>query len=199
MKSPACTTKYLILVISLFIFTISSAQDSGQFGFKGGLNVSTLGNTDAGQSAKLGYNLGFHGEKRYYQELGVQAELLISLQGARSTNISDLSLNYTYLSLPVFANLYFSEGAAFELGLQAAYLIRAIQNDGGNKINIRESVNNFDLSGILGLSYSKPFGKIGIRYVLGITNTNGASFTFDSNTKNKVLQIYVSKPLITYE
>ncbi len=199
MNSPACKSKYLILVISLLICTISTAQDSGQFGFKGGLNVTTLGNTDAGQSAKLGYNVGFYGEKRYYQELGVQAELLISLQGARSTNFNDLRLNYTYLVLPIFANMYFSEGAAFELGLQPGYLIRAIQSDGGNKINIRESVNNFDLSGVLGLSYSKLFGKIGIRYVLGITNTNGTWFTFDTNTKNKVLQIYLSKPLVTYE
>ncbi len=189
---------FLIVSIALLSFNCH-AQPTGQFGFKGGLNVSSLGNKEAGLSAKLGYNFGFYGEKRFYQEVGVQTELLVSFQGARSTDVSEVRLNYTYIVLPIIANIYFSEGAAVELGLQGGYLIRAIQKDGGNKINIRDSVNNWDLSGIIGLAYGKKFGRIGIRYVLGITNTNGSWFTFDTNSKNKVLQLYLAVPLVTYE
>jgi len=173
-------------------------QDSGEIGFKGGLNVSTLGRSESG-AAKLGYHFGIFGEKRYYQELGVKTELLVSLQGTRSNLINNLRLNYSYLCLPVIASIYFNQSASLDLGLQGGYLFRAIQKDGGNKIDIRENVNNWDLSGIIGLSYGKPYGKIGIRYLLGISNTNGSFITFDSNSKNKVLQLYVAMPLVTYE
>ena len=188
---------FLLLVLVTF-WGEAFAQNTGEFGFKGGLNVSTLGRSESG-AAKLGYHIGFFGEKRYYQELGIKTELLISLQGARSSQVSDLKLNYTYLTLPVIASIYFNKDASVDLGLQGGYLIRAIQNDGGNKINIRDDVNNWDLSGIIGISYGKPYGKIGIRYLLGISNTNGSFFTFDSNSKNKVLQVYVAIPLIIYE
>jgi len=192
-----------IRILPLLFFIASGitahSQPSGQFGFKGGLTVSSLGTTGGERSAKLGYHFGFYGEKRFYQEVGVQSELMISLQGARATNFDRLKLNYTYLVLPVIVNLYFSENAAVDLGLQGGYLLRAIENDGGNKINIRDNVNNWDLSGIVGLSYGKPFGKIGIRYVLGITNTNGAWFNFNTNSKNQVLQIFLAAPLVVYE
>lgn len=192
-------SKVFLLLVVFFTSIAAHAQPTGQFGFKGGLNVSTLGNNESGFSAKLGYNFGFYGEKRFYQEVGVQTELLVSLQGARSSNFDALRLNYTYIALPIIANIYFSEGAAVELGLQGGYLIRAIQKDGGNKINIRDDVNNWDLSGIIGLAYGKKFGKAGIRYVLGISNTNGSWFTFDTNSKNKVLQLYLAVPLVIYE
>lgn len=189
----------LILIVCICCGTFVNAQPAGVFGFKGGLNVSTLGNKANGNSAKLAYHLGFYGEKRLYQEVGVQTELLISVQGSRATDFDQLKLNYTYLTLPIIANVYFSEGASVDLGLQGGYLIRAMQNDGGNKFSIRDNVNNWDLSGIIGLSYGKEYGKIGIRYVLGITNTNGTWFTFDTNSKNKVLQIFLAAPLVVYE
>lgn len=188
---------FLLLVLVTFggeAFT----QNTGEFGFKGGVNVSTLGQSESG-AAKLGYHIGFFGEKRFYQELGIKTELLVSLQGARSSLISDLKLNYTYLALPVIASIYFNKEASVDLGLQGSYLLRAIQKDGGNKDNIRGNVNNWDLSGIIGLSYGKPYGKIGIRYLLGISNTNGSFFNFNSNSKNKVLQVFVAVPLIIYE
>ncbi len=188
---------FLLLVLVTFCGK-AFTQNTGEFGFKGGLNVSTLGQSESG-AAKLGYHFGFFGEKRYYQELGIKTELLLSLQGARSSQISDLKLNYTYLILPVIASIYFNQEASVDLGIQGGYLLRAIQKDGGNKINIRDNVNNWDLSGVIGLSYGKSYGKIGIRYLLGISNTNGSFFTFDSNSKNKVLQVYVAMPLITYE
>lgn len=187
---------FLGFVILLGFSELSVAQSNGEFGFKGGLNVTAIGGKESGWSTKLGYNVGFFAEKRYFQELGLQTELIVSFQGARSQAINNLKLNYTYLAIPIFANFYFHEGAALEVGLQPAYLLRAIQSDGGDKIDIKEDVNNWDLSGIIGLSYNKPYGGLGIRYVIGITNTNGTWFTFDTNSKNKVLQLYIAKTLL---
>lgn len=192
--------RILLFLLALIICSCSlQAQSQHTFGFKGGLNVSTLGGTATGSSARLGYNFGFYAENRMFQELGIQTELLVSFQGARSTDINNLKLNYTYLTLPVILNVYFSEDVALEAGLQPAYLLRAVQYDGGDKFDIRDNVNNFDLSGILGISYNKSYGKAGVRFVLGITNTNGTAFTFKSNSKNKVLQLYLAKTLITNE
>jgi hypothetical protein len=189
----------LFMLLSAIVIGSCSlqAQPKNTFGFKGGLNVSTLGGKATGSSARLGYNLGLYAENRLYQELGIQTELIVSLQGARSSSINNLKLNYTYMALPILSNIYFSKGVALEAGLQPAYLLRAVQYDGGDKFSIRDNVNNFDLSGIVGISYNKPFGKAGIRFVLGITNTNGTVFTFDSNSKNKVMQLYIAKTLVT--
>ncbi len=192
--------RLFLLVSALVVGSCSlQAQPKHPFGFKGGLNVSTLGGNATGSSARLGYNFGFYAENRMYQELGIQTELIVSFQGARSSDINNLKLNYTYLALPVISNIYFNEDVALEAGLQPAYLLRAIQYDGGDKFNIRDNVNNFDLSGIIGISYNKPYGKAGVRFVLGITNTNGTAFTFKSNSKNKVLQLYLAKTLIANE
>ena len=182
----------LFLLLSLPIMLLG--QTSGQFGLKGGLNVSTLGGKESGYSAKLGYHAGLYVEKQYYQEIGVTIELLVSLQGARVQGYDELKLNYTYLTLPIMANIYFAKGASVDLGLQGGYLLRAIQKDGGNKIDISEDVNKGDLGGIVGLSYLNHV-RIGVRYVLGISNSNGTFFTFSSNSKNNVLQIYVAIPL----
>jgi len=96
-------------ILSILFFTLSVqvyGQSSNLFGFKGGPNISTLGKTGSGYTSKLGYNLGFYSSSRFYQELGVQMELLISQQGARSEILSDLKLNYTYLTAPLFVNFY---------------------------------------------------------------------------------------------
>lgn len=189
--------KYIRLLTFFFLVTIGQihAQQSNAFGFKGGLNVSTIGNNLSGYGAQLGYNFGIYSMMRPYQEVGLQVELLVSKIGARNQAISDLHLNYTYLTLPVFSNIYFAEGTAFEVGLQFGYLLSAIEEDNGNEINIREDVKNFDFSGIIGVSYSKPFGSMGLRYVLGINNTNGASRSAEVKFKNKVLQLYIAKNL----
>jgi hypothetical protein len=177
----------------------SHGQSAYQFGFKGGPNVSTLGKQGSGYTAKLGYHFGFYSKSRFYQELGAQMELLVSLQGARSNQVSDLKLNYTYLTAPIFANIYFVESASIESGIQLGYLIKATQVDDGDKYNIREDVNNVDFSGVIGINYSKPYGSIGIRYVLGINNTTNASRSSDVKFKNKVLQLYISITLIDSE
>ena len=191
--------KGIITALFIVLSFESYGQSAYQFGFKGGLNVSTLGQQGAGYTAKLGYNLGFYSEKRFYQELGVQLELLLSLQGARSEAISDLKLNYTYLTVPLIAKIYFIESASIEAGLQPGYLLRAVQVDDGDKYSIRDDVYSFDFSGVIGLNYSKPYGSVGIRYVLGINNTTNASRSSDVKYKNKVLQLYISKTLIDSE
>jgi len=62
---------YLLgFIIVLGFSELSIAQPNGEFGFKGGLNVTAIGGKESGWSTKLGYNVGFFAEKRYFQELG---------------------------------------------------------------------------------------------------------------------------------
>ena len=185
--------RYHFIVLLLIAPLFADAQNS--WGVKGGLNVSTLGKQSSGFTTRLGYNFGMYATKRYFQELGMDIELLVSLQGARNSTINDSRLNYTYLALPVVADIFFHESISFELGLQFAYLLRAIQYEAGDKVDIKDRVNDFDFSGIIGLNYSKPYGNIGIRYVLGINNTNSAPQASETKIRNKVLQIYIAKSL----
>ena len=194
--------RFLSILVLLFMLTFYQQEGMAQvswFGFKGGLNVSTIGAKSTGLTTRLGYNLGFYASRQYFQELGLQTELLISYQGARDQSFSDQKLNYTYLTLPVFANIYFQEGVAMELGAQIGLLLRAIEYNNGDKINIRDNVNNFDFSGVIGLSYTKPYGSAGLRYVLGVTNTNSTPVLADQSFRNKVLQFYIAKTLVTIE
>jgi len=198
--------KYCFLVIKnlliciLIIFPLSvNAQNISTIGFKGGGNVSTLGPSGAGYSSKLGYHLGLFTTTRFYQELGVQLELLVSQQGARSEFLSDLKLKYTYLTVPLLANVYFIESAAIEGGLQVGYLLKATQIDDGDKYDLYNEVRNIDLSGILGINYNKPFGSIGFRYLIGINNTNRAAPNSEIRYTNKVFQVYIAKTLFTSE
>lgn len=185
----------LILSIFLFLLSIYSyGQPAYLFGVKGGLNVSTLGQ-DPLLTPKLGYNVGLYYSSRYYQELGVQLELLLSQQGARYDSYSNLKLNYTYLNVPVIANIYFIEDAAIECGLQVGYLLKATQVDEGEKFDISEDVKSWDFSGVVGISYNKTYGSIGIRYVLGINNVNNASRSSEIKHRNNVLQLYVAKTI----
>ena len=189
----------MILTVFMSLLAIHLySQPAHVFGIKGGLNVSTLGQ-DPLLTPKLGYNVGLYSSSRYYQELGLQVELILSEQGARYESFSNLKLNYTYLNVPVFANIFFVEDAAIECGLQAGYLLKATQIDEGEKYDIREEVRSWDFSGILGLSYNKPYGSLGIRYVLGINNVNSASRSSEIKHRNNVLQLYIAKTLIKSE
>ena len=189
-------SRYILLLFFSILSTQLFGQSESSFGFKGGLNVSTLGKQGYGYTTKLGYNLGFYSQLRYYQEFGLQMELLVSQQGARVEGISNLKLNYTYLNAPIFSNIYFTESAAIECGLQVGYLLKATQVDEGEKISLRDEVRNWDLGGILGINYTKPYGSVGIRYILGFTNTNSSSAAAENKFRNKVLQLYIAKTLI---
>ena len=188
-----------LILISLVLSSQLYSQNITVIGLKGGANISTLGPTGAGYTAKVGYNLGVYSASRFFQELGVQMEILMSEQGARSEYFSDLKLNYTYLAVPLFANIYFIESAAIEGGLQMGYLLNATQVDAGDKYNISNDVKNFDFSGIIGINYSKPYGSVGLRYVLGINNTTDASRSAEIRYTNKVLQLYIAKTLYSSE
>ena len=87
--------RILLFLLALIICSCSlQAQSQHTFGFKGGLNVSTLGGTATGSSARLGYNFGFYAENRMVQEMGIQKELLVAFQGDRSNDINNLKRNY---------------------------------------------------------------------------------------------------------
>lgn len=188
----------LILILFLFPSSVFS-QSITTTGFKVGGNVSTLGPTGAGYSSKLGYHLGLFTATRFYQEFGVQLELLVSQQGARSEFLSNLRLKYTYLVAPLLANVYFIESAAIEGGFQLGYLLKASQLDDGDKYDLYDEVRKVDLSGIIGINYNKPFGSIGFRYLIGINNTNNAAPNSEVRFTNKVLQLYIAKTLFTSE
>lgn len=187
--------KTLILILSLLLLSGVTKAQVSWWGVKGGLNISTIGTQASGFTTRLGYHAGIYASKQFFQELGIQADLMVSYQGARSSDINDFKLNYTYLTLPVMVNIYATEFVAFELGLQPGYLLRAVQAESDDKLDISDSVRDFDFAGIIGVGYKHPVIEAGLRYVLGIINTNSSNISSDVYTGNLVLQIYVAKPL----
>jgi len=171
----------------LFIINISYSQDIA-YGLKAGMNVTNLGKS--GYQSRVGYHLGGTAEFITTPFFSVQTELLYSLQGAAIDITQNIFLNYHYLNVPLLGKVYFYEDASFELGMQYGFLLSANQKNELFKENITEQVKRNDFSLVFGLNYllNDKFN-FGIRYNLGITNTQMLDVIYEQRVTNRVLQI----------
>lgn len=196
LEMPKFISVILIVILHLPAPKLQ-AQALSEHGFKGGLNISRLGTVPTEYTFKLSYHLGLFYTYQPYQEIAFQVETLYSRQGARHRDIADLRLVYNYLNIPFTVKFFFSDIASIDAGLQPGILLSATRKDGDQSFNINENVRTIDFSGIIGLSVTKPYGSIGMRYALGINNTNSASLSAEIKFSNQVFQFFVAKTLGT--
>lgn len=169
--------------------TLSSAvAQEVELSAKAGMNVSNLGKS--GYLDKIGYHVGMATEFITTPFFSIQTELMYSLQGAAIDYTQRIFLNYHYLDVPVFAKVYFLEDASFDLGMQYGFLLSAIQKYDFGKENMTESVNRHDFSVVLGFTYRiKDNYYAGLRYNIGITNTQQNNLNYENRITNRVLMI----------
>lgn len=133
--------KLTLIAFSIFsllmITTADAQQEYFEYGFKGGINLSTIsGDVPSSYDTRTSMNIGGYGLYKILPKLGIQAELLYSEQGF-SDEFSEFNpvqneevdieqiLRMQYINLPVLASYNVIENLWLEAGVQAGYLVNA--------------------------------------------------------------------------
>ncbi len=179
MKKTSLLLASLTIVALSFSTQRSVAQD-WRFGIKGGLNISNISSDVVNFDSRAAVHLGIFGNTPINSDenLFVQPELLLSLQGAEEGNL-------TYVNLPVVLKYYIVEQFSIHGGLQLGLLVAAEDDD-------EEIITTIDLGVPLGAEFNinEDFG-VGMRYVIGATDildVEGAQADF----YNRVFQLFAS-------
>lgn len=179
--------KRIILVLSLVMASIGAkSQCNLSFGPKVGLNVSDLTNGD--YSARVGMNVGIFAQYRFNNSWAVQPEILYSMQGARTNGMLGGS-NYTckidYISVPILAKFYATQGLSFGIGPQVAFRVKADAGSGtfGNNETLKDITNPVELAAAVGAAYDFPFGIVlDARCTIGVTKAFKADYWDEHNS-----------------
>lgn len=138
------------------------------YGPRVGMNIGNVTKTTYAKSrvrgqfgAMAGYGLS--------DVLGVQAELLYSLQGYKMRK-SDEKFTLNYIKIPVLAKAYIIEGLNVEAGISFNFLTKAeyeYKDVNGRNVStsVKDYVKKFDLSIPVGINYQfRRWFDVGIRY-----------------------------------
>lgn len=165
-------------VLAIFCF-MANAQDeptSGSdisFGLKGGLNFSMFtGDGTDDFDGRVSFHVGAVAEFPLIDQFSIQPELLYSSQGDKiSAEGMDVVFKMDYLTVPVMAKYYVSEGFSLEAGPQLGFLLSAKVDGGGVSIDIKDLFKSIDFGLGFGLGYKLENGiNFSGRYNVGISN-----------------------------
>ena len=186
----------------LVLFTVSSALATSaqvQFGLKAGLNIANF--TTSGMiffnrttfSSRADFNGGLMVSLPLHSGFFLQPELIYSGQGQNlnSYMVTNPTINYNYLNLPVLFKYQHVSGLFVETGPQIGFLLSAKQSFNGNTFDVKKESQSVDFSWAFGIGYKPQNIPVGIdlRYNLGLTNVDRQAGL--GNAKNSVFQIDV--------
>lgn len=180
---------FVLLTLSLLVFTGINAQERTRFGLVGGLNISKL--TNLLMDSRVGFHLGAKMEAPIPgdNDLYVDIEALLSLKGAKveSPGGAELKMNPYYLEIPVHLgykyeanenlSVFGSAGPYFAIGLFGKYDVDATSvgagSDSGDFFG-DDGFKRFDIGlGLKGGIEIKKTVQISLGYDLGLFDTLG--------------------------
>lgn len=191
--------KKTILVIAMLTgFAYNAASQEAKYGFKAGVNFSTLtGDVPAGTESKTGFHIGGVAEYPASEKFSIQPEIVYSEQGATfTTEIPGFTggktdIKVVSLNVPILGKYYITNGFSIEAGPQISYRLTSSVNtnfaeeeygEGGSQKMIE-----FGLAG--GVAYDISSGLFfQARYAAGLTKINDDKV---GNVKNSVFSISV--------
>ena len=156
--------KLIVAAIVLFMGTTAFSQGV-DFGVKVGANFSNF--TDASAfSNKTGFQAGIFGGIKFKGNVGIQADILYSQQGAK---ISRTEFELDYVNVPIVVKYYLVRGLNLQLGPQFGFVVDDnITKLPGSLANAE--VEKSDISGIFGAGYDFLGFRIDARYNFGLTH-----------------------------
>jgi hypothetical protein len=201
--------KKIILILTALTITLGANAQTLKFGAKAGMNVASLsaasynGMKEKGASMMIGFHVGGYVNYSITDMIGLQGELLFSMQGANKTEDTDVRLNY--INIPLLAELKLIPSLpelSFFAGSQIGFNIsrKVSWSDGSSasgsdldKIleQSGEKINTFDIAGVIGAQYTfMEHLTLGARYNMGITNgSSGLSGVKVSGNRHNVIQL----------
>ncbi|MDY3319663.1 porin family protein [Riemerella anatipestifer] len=206
--------KVLLLAAAITANFYSAQTDS--YGLKAGLNISSLStnfkneydsfySVELDSRSKVGVYLGAYIERKYTEKSSLNAEALLSFQGARlsltqkisvpsygygssnynNTMVTNVNVNFTQLNIPVYYKYKTNERFAVYGG---GYLGLTLSSD-ANGVTLEN--NTFDLGLIAGVSYAiNDKFSAEARYNLGLLNLDKSN-----EFKNRTFQLGISYQL----
>lgn len=165
------------------------------FGVKAGVNIANqklTGDYDFDTKAIVSFHGGVFVVWMFTEQLGLQPELLLSMQGSKEKDY-DYKIMTNYVAIPVLVRYNINEMFSVHAGPQFGFLVSAKEEFDGDKQDIKDDFKGTDVGIALGAEadFTEKIG-VGARYIIGVTNVlkEGESFD-DTKLKNGVLQIYV--------
>jgi Outer membrane protein beta-barrel domain len=190
-------------VILVFTVVLSSVLVNAQvsFGFKAGLNNSTLGGDDAdisGKKSNTGFNFGVMAAIPLSTHFVFQPEIMYSAnQGMefRPTTTSETNYNLNYVNIPLMLK-YKSMGFYGEAGPYFGFLtsgnIKTKTSSTTTEIDIKDTFDGTDMGVALGTGYVMKSGLgLGVRYNMGLQNIYDATTPELKNRYWQVNLIYI--------
>lgn len=184
----------LIAAIAVFGLSNVNAQEIS-FGVKAGANFATQGGDDVdGAKMKVGFHAGVLAEFMISEKFGIQPELLYSMQGAKAEE-GDYKTNLDYITLPIMAKYYITEGFSVHAGPQIGFLISAKTGD-DDMVDVKDFYKSIDYGLGIGAGYALDNGLFfNARYYLGLANIQEEieflGQTIEPTVHNNVIQLSV--------
>jgi len=153
-----------ILIIAFAFLSISTYSQGLDFGIKAGANFASI--KDASNvSNKTGFLVGVFAGVKFNDNVGIQADLLYSQQGA---DFDPEMIDLNYVNIPVVIKYFVIKGLNIQAGPQFGFIVDDNIKDLPQDIGEAES---FDLTGVLGVGYDFPMGiRADARYNFGLTD-----------------------------
>ena len=177
--------KCLLIIIMVLLAGSGYAKDRDNgftFGVKAGVNVnnyimSDVNVFDLNNKTRVGFVAGFTAEQNINSWLGVEADVLASMQGSNifwdNAGTVELKSSVYYINIPITANFYIFKGLSLKAGVQPGFKVGAKLSGDSPLSNVERSgtyFNRFDLSIPVGVAYDFSIFRIEARYAVGATN-----------------------------
>jgi len=187
--------KSIGLLAFICLLSAWSAKAQGvEFGLKGGLNFSTLGDSETREQLKLGLHVGGYMTVPVSHNFEIQPELLYSQQGEIS-DFEGATYRYDYINLPVIGKLYLTPSLNVQFGPQLGFLTAARFKKDRVTTDIKDEINPLDLALSFGIGIEGRSGSnLAIRYNAGLYDTEKYPRT-NLRFPNQVIQISVGHSL----
>lgn len=199
-----------VLALLLVLSFQASAQSFG-LGFKGGLNLSKLNGSDAGNNdLRAGYHAGLMLDMGVNRFLSIQPELLYSTKGYKLevNPVSNVTTTYrariSYIDVPLLlkikaSNLFFEAGPQLSFLLNAREEVETVTRSGNNTFtNSQENTttdnfNSTDFGVVIGLGYRADNGLgLGFRYNAGLKDVGDEGYWANREIRNVSYQLSLS-------
>lgn len=192
--------KKVFLVAAIAVLGLSQTDAQVKFGIKAGPQLTNLVGDDVEElDSKIGFNVGGYANIRFSEQFAFQPELVYSLQGAKGEAFgTDVTLNTSYINVPLMVKWYAYDGLNFEFGPQVGFNVASKVKVDGSTLEIADGTYDFDevygedpetvdFGVNIGAGYELPMGlNFGLRYSLGLTD-----IMKDSDAKNSVFSLGV--------
>ncbi|HUQ65314.1 MAG TPA: porin family protein [Flavitalea sp.] len=181
--------KTILFATAIALTQLLNAQRNNvELGIKGGINAANFKIEPSYNSdSRIGLYIGALAHIHVAEHFSVQPELMLSTQGAEYGN--NRKDKFTYLNLPILAQIMFGDGFRLQTGPQFGVLLKAKSKDGNTETDIDKNFNKADFAWSFGTSYLFSSGLgVDVRYNLGLTDISKNN---NIDVKNHVWQFGV--------